>query len=430
FGGDPFIDFANDAVSDYDARIQLQGNDGLQIAVPSILSVPTGKVGIGTTTPGSSAGLENTRLEIADGTGLNSDVALRVSGGGATGSAALNFAKSRGNLSTPTGVQSGDLLGHILFLGYDGSDFSSPAAWIQASVDGTPGTDDMPGRLEFKTTPDGSATPATRMTINNAGSVGIGTTSPTTRLHVLEDNDTLSALTIENPNTGTLSTEAILFNSEDGSGPASGASIFVTDGGHPSFPALMRINNSRPGGSIDFSTGNNRRMVIENGGDVGIGTLNAVNKLDVEGGVAIGAAYSGTSAAPANGLLVEGNVGIGLNNPTTPLSVAGQISQSGGTAAAPAYTFVGDLNTGIFQPNADAIGISTLGLARVTVTNFGEVGIGTTSPDVPLHVEGGVDATLANGSGYAVIGSVGASNLVFDNNEIQARSIGAASNMF
>lgn len=51
--------------------------------------------------------------------------------------------------------------------------------------------------------------------------------------------------------------------------------------------------------------------------NVGIGVLTPVNKLDVEGAVAIGATYSGTSAAPTNGLLVEGSVGIGTPSPGT-----------------------------------------------------------------------------------------------------------------
>jgi hypothetical protein len=43
-----------------------------------------------------------------------------------------------------------------------------------AEVDTTPGTSDMPGRLVFKTTADGAATPTTAVTIDNAQRVGIG----------------------------------------------------------------------------------------------------------------------------------------------------------------------------------------------------------------------------------------------------------------
>ena len=55
----------------------------------------------------------------------------------------------------------------------------------------------------------------------------------------------------------------------------------------------------------------------------GLGTTTPMSKLDVEGGVAIGSSYSGTTAAPTNGLLVEGNVGIGTNEPQNKLDVEG-----------------------------------------------------------------------------------------------------------
>jgi hypothetical protein len=41
----------------------------------------------------------------------------------------------------------------------------------------------------------------------------------------------------------------------------------------------------------------------------------ALDELDVYGGMAIGTGYAGTTAAPTNGLIVQGNVGIGTNNP-------------------------------------------------------------------------------------------------------------------
>lgn len=70
-------------------------------------------------------------------------------------------------------VSSADYLGKLLFEGYhtDGYDIG---VIIKAIVDGDPGNGDMPGRLEFLTSPDTSATPLVRMVINNQGNVGIG----------------------------------------------------------------------------------------------------------------------------------------------------------------------------------------------------------------------------------------------------------------
>ena len=67
-----------------------------------------------------------------------------------------------------TVVQNGDRLGGINFAGSDGTHFR-PAALIQGRVDGTPGTADMPGRLEFLTTADGAATPTERLRITSTG---------------------------------------------------------------------------------------------------------------------------------------------------------------------------------------------------------------------------------------------------------------------
>jgi hypothetical protein len=80
------------------------------------------------------------------------------------------FVKSRGtSLGSNTVVQSGDGLGAIYFNGTDGtSDIA--AASILAVVDGTPGTNDMPGRLVFSTTADGASSPTERMRITNSGS--------------------------------------------------------------------------------------------------------------------------------------------------------------------------------------------------------------------------------------------------------------------
>jgi len=102
---------------------------------------------------------------------------------------AINIGKSKSDtIGTNTLVANGDDLGHITWYGADGSDFNQAAA-ITVQVDGTPsnGTD-MPGRILFKTTPDGSGTPAERLRINSDGSYYfLGDSSNNTRLRLLSD---------------------------------------------------------------------------------------------------------------------------------------------------------------------------------------------------------------------------------------------------
>ena len=83
--------------------------------------------------------------------------------------------KSRNaTIGSNTVVQSGDELGRITFSGDDGTVINTEAAKIVASVDGTPGSNDMPGRLMFYTTADGAASPTERIRIGSAGQIGIG----------------------------------------------------------------------------------------------------------------------------------------------------------------------------------------------------------------------------------------------------------------
>jgi hypothetical protein len=83
----------------------------------------------------------------------------------------FNLAKARGSVGTPTVVVSGDSLGRISFVGHDGTDYESIGAWIRGEVDGTPGANDMPGRLVFSTTADGASSPTARIIINSSGTL-------------------------------------------------------------------------------------------------------------------------------------------------------------------------------------------------------------------------------------------------------------------
>jgi len=86
-----------------------------------------------------------------------------------TGSSEFTFIKSRGtSLGSNTVVQSGDGLGAIYFNGTDGTSDISGAS-ITAVVDGTPGANDMPGRLVFSTTADGASFPTEHFRITQKG---------------------------------------------------------------------------------------------------------------------------------------------------------------------------------------------------------------------------------------------------------------------
>jgi hypothetical protein len=82
----------------------------------------------------------------------------------------IHFGKTRGaSVGSNTIVASGDDLGGLVFAGGDGTDVDSQAAYILCQVDGTPGANDMPGRLVFSTTADGASSPTERMRIAQNG---------------------------------------------------------------------------------------------------------------------------------------------------------------------------------------------------------------------------------------------------------------------
>ena len=147
------------------------------------------------TSTNSSGLLE--RVRITSGgkilAGYTADISgggLQISGNGNAGNAGfhrfdandsgpfIQLLKSRnGTVGGNTIVQSGDELGTLNFQGADGTDFHS-AARVIAKVDGTPGNNDMPGRIEFHTTADGASSPTERLRISSEGVLSFKNTSP------------------------------------------------------------------------------------------------------------------------------------------------------------------------------------------------------------------------------------------------------------
>jgi hypothetical protein len=92
---------------------------------------------------------------------------------------------------------------------------------------------------------------------------------------------------------------------------------------------------------------------------IGSGSTSAANKLDVEGAVAIGTTYAGTSVAPTNGMIVEGDVCIGTTATSTRLNV----TDNNATYYA---ARIDNLSTGT---DADGLLIN-LGATTPTTTNY------------------------------------------------------------
>lgn len=126
-------------------------------------------------------------LQVGDAAGVDTISAASATGGISVNRFAANnssppviFRKSRSpTIGGHAIVANGDLLGQLLFVGSNGASYEA-AAQILVRVDGAPGVGDMPGRIEFQTSVDGSAAPTTVLTLgaNNlatfAGGINLG----------------------------------------------------------------------------------------------------------------------------------------------------------------------------------------------------------------------------------------------------------------
>ena len=152
------------------------------------------QVGIGTSSP-----ITNTTFDARDGDNVTS---LNVQNNGgviqrsqsSTAAPTLLFNKARGSLGSEADVNNGDFAGSITFRGYHTNGFYQ-AATIETKISEAPGTDDMAGTLIFSTSPDGSATPTSKLEISDGGTMKLTGGVTTGRQDVLFSNSSLSLAT-------------------------------------------------------------------------------------------------------------------------------------------------------------------------------------------------------------------------------------------
>ncbi|BCX16047.1 MAG: hypothetical protein KatS3mg098_276 [Candidatus Parcubacteria bacterium] len=170
-----------------------------------------------------------------------------------------------------------------------------------------------------------------------------------------------------------------------------------------------------PGVDNTYSVGtSNRWKNASFSGNVGIGVTTLLNKLDVAGGVAIGS-YAGVNTAPSNGLIVSGNVGIGVATPaggtkldiyTSNANEIGLLLRDDGGAR---IFSIAELGSGGYNPMSSAgdigliyygsggsntgslmIGQWSSSARGIKIDASGNVGIGTGTPGEKLEVAGNI----------------------------------------
>ncbi|HLP21595.1 MAG TPA: hypothetical protein VK174_14885, partial [Chitinophagales bacterium] len=135
-------------------------------------------------------------------------------------------------------------------------------------------------------------------------------------------------------------------------------------------------------------------------------------KLHIHGGASVGAGYA-ASAVPANGLAVEGSVGIGTNTPQNTLHVNGSLRWGGSSAAPYTYSSVDPNGLYVEQVGSTAANskirlqtspsgsqstyaqlyidpVNGFGFTSSAGGNSGFVGVGTLAPSTNLDVNGNV----------------------------------------
>ena len=280
---------------------------------------------------------------------------------------------------------------------------------------------------------------ALALKVANNGLVGIGTSDPLEKLHVVGSIKATTSI---------MSDTQFLGQSYDTASAPSFSFIANPDTG------IFQPATS----NLAVSTGGTERLRVSSNGNVGIGTVAPQNKLDVIGSIKATANISsdtqflgqasdtaGTpsfsfAANPNTGIFQplasnialstggterlrvssNGFVGVGTTNPQEILDVVGSIKatanissdtqflgQVGDTAGTPSFSFVANPNTGIFQPAVSNIALSTGGTERLRVSSNGFVGIGTVDPQSALHVIGSTSIS----SNLVVSGNITASNI-------------------
>lgn len=267
--------------------------------------------------------------------------------------------KTRGtSVNSNTVVASGDNLGLLAFEGTDGTKLIR-AASIAGQVDGTPGTDDMPGRLVFSTTADGGTSATERMRITSGGQVLVGATS----------GDAYNPLQLQS------------------------MLGFATTGGYYS-----EINNNLYYGSAAWRNKNQgpASQIVLDGGS----SMASAIRFNISSNATSTAANTAISLSEAMRITAAGDVGIGTSSPASRFHVNnGEITIQGSDYGRVAF-IRGSTKVWTIGPRAsDDFYVFKEGGSGNVIFDGSNVGIGTNSPGQKLDVKGVVRSSIGTGTG-------------------------------
>ena len=330
----------------------------------------------------------NNGSEWANHIGVTTDGELGI---GTTGPGSpLHIYRDIGSASTPTRLATIDAVGTATGNGFGGSlDFLSSNqvgqdGFIAARVASAWEQSNNVFGLALYTNSGGGGAATEKVRITGTGNVGIGTTSPQKQLHI---QGSLAGIRL--------------------SPTQSGAEEWIIQG------------DSGPAGLVFYNVNDTlTRMIIDNSGNVGIGTIAPGNKLEVVGTVnatAFAGDGSGLTNLPVSSQWDDvtgginyagGNVSIGTTSPARRLHVSvtdgtpaarfeqvpgiASIEIIGNAASASDVNFgdSGDADIGRVRYNHgdNSMRFRTNNDERVRITSTGNVGIGTMSPTRKVEV--------------------------------------------
>ena len=158
------------ADTDDQIDIKIAGSDDFQFAANDFRILDGSRFTMGGHTQDSIGGLDCI-FQIEGTSTADSSISLMSNGGANNGNAAtIRFGKSRGTaVGSDTAVANGDELGVILFNAADGTDRASQGAAIIATINGSPGGNDIPTMFRFQVCADGASSTTERFRIDQNG---------------------------------------------------------------------------------------------------------------------------------------------------------------------------------------------------------------------------------------------------------------------